>query len=223
MSSTTGSAGTYERSMPTPTGLSSVTPASDAIWSGRLKQDILQAGGTWPPAGTRTTSGHSATAATSPTKGSNGFLADTSIVSDREKLKRLCSGLRAASETNWARCVRPLSITGRQQTTIPQQRVLRSGKTQVVPHSVARDAAQKDVDVLKAALKEAMKYKNIKWMTKVERMRLKRWKLLTDNATSEWQDSNQCHRYMRDLWLINDKLYRATGDEVYDPNRHYEM
>ena len=183
----------------------------------------MQAGGTWPPAGTRITSGHSATAATSPTKGNSGFLADTSIVSDREKLKRLCSGLRAASETNWAQCVRPLSITGRQQTIIPQPRVYRSGKTQAVPHSVARDAAQKDVDVLKAALKEAMKYKNIKWMTKVERMRLKRWKLLTDNATSEWQDSNQCHRYMRDLWLINDKLYRATGDEVYDPNRHYEM
>ena len=92
-----------------------------------------------------------------------------------------------------------------------------------MPHSVARDAAQKDVDVLKAALKEAMKYKNIKWMTKVERMRLKRWKLLTDNATSEWQDSNQCHRYMRDLWLINDKLYRATGDEVYNPNRYEKM
>ena len=209
--------------MPTPTGLSSATPASDGIWSGRLKQDILRAGGTWPPAGTRTTSGHSATAATSPTKGNNGFLADTSIVSDREKLKRLCSGLRAASETNWARCVRPLSITGRQQTIIPQPRVYRSGKTQAVPHSVARDAAQKDVDVLKAALKEAMKYKNIKWMTKVERMRLKRWKLLTDNATSEWQDSNQCQRYMRDLWLINDKLYRATGDEVYNPNRYEKM
>ena len=88
-----------------------------------------------------------------------------------------------------------------------------------MPHSVARDAAQKDVDVLKAALKEAMKYKNIKWMTKVERMRLKRWKLLTDNATSEWQDSNQCQRYMRDLYLISLKLYRATGEDVYDPER----
>ena len=209
--------------MPTPTGLSNATPASDAIWSGRLRQDILRAGGTWPPAGTRITSGHSATDATSPTKGSSGFLADTSIASDREKLKRLCSAPRAASETRWVQCVRPLNITGRQQTIIPQPKVLRSGKTQRVPFSVARDAAQKDVDALKVALKEAMKYKNIKWMTKVERMRLKRWKLLADNATSEWQDSNQCQRYMRELWLINNKLYRATGDEVYDPNRHYEM
>lgn len=183
----------------------------------------MQAGGTWPPAGTRITSGHSATAATSPTKGSSGFLADTSIASDREKLKRLCSGLRAARETNWVRCVRPLNITGRQQTIIPQPKVLRSGKTQAIPHSVAREAAQKDVDALKAALQEAMKYKNIKWMTKVERMRLKRWKLLADNATSEWQDSNQCHRYMRDLWLINNKLYRATGEEVYNPSRYEKM
>lgn len=219
MSLTTGSADTYVLSMPTPTGRWSATLASGAIWSGRLKQDILRAGGTWPPAGTRITSGHSATAATSPTKGSSGFLADTSIASDREKLKRLCSAPRAASETKWVRCVRPLNITGRQQTIIPQPKVLRSGKMQRVPFSVARDAAQKDVDTLKAALQEAMKYKNIKWMTKVERMRLKRWKLLADNATSEWQDSNQCQRYMRDLHLISLKLYRATGEDVYDPER----
>ena len=63
--------------------------ATVSIWSGTLKQDILQAGGIWPPDGTRTTSGPSATAATSQTKEDSGDLVRLLIESSPEEQRRL--------------------------------------------------------------------------------------------------------------------------------------
>ena len=73
----------------TGTVASSALPVRVSIWSGTLKQDILQAGGTWPPAGTRITSGCSATGATSQTKADSGDLVRLLIESSPAEQRRL--------------------------------------------------------------------------------------------------------------------------------------
>ena len=87
--------------------------ATVSIWSGTLKQDILQAGGIWPPAGTRTTSGPSATAATSQTKEDSGDLVRLLIESSPASLKKLWSGLRAGTVTRPTRYEQLSSTTRR--------------------------------------------------------------------------------------------------------------
>ena len=89
MSSITGSAGTLGLSMQETTDSLSALRASGSIWSGSLRQAILQAGGTWPPAGTKTTSGCSATGATSQTKGDSGDLVRLLIESSPGEQRRL--------------------------------------------------------------------------------------------------------------------------------------
>jgi len=84
-----------------------------SIWSGTLKQDILQAGGTWPPDGTKTTSGHSATAATLQTKEDNGYLVRLLIESSPASLKKLWKGLRAGTVTRPTRYEQLSSTTRR--------------------------------------------------------------------------------------------------------------
>jgi len=145
MSLTTGSAGTSGLSMQETTDSLSASLANASIWSGSLRRAILQAGGTWPPAGTRITSGRNATGATSRTRVNSGFLVDTSIASERERLKKLCAALRQSTETNPPQCEPPLSITGRKLTVLPQQK--RS------PSNV-RKAAAKDVERLQKKLKQ---------------------------------------------------------------------
>ena len=90
---------TSGRSTPTVKEWSDASLANVSIWSGTLKRDILQAGGTWPPDGTRTTSDHSATPATSQTKEGSGDLVRLLMESSPASLKRLWRGLRAGTVT----------------------------------------------------------------------------------------------------------------------------
>lgn len=68
---------------------SDASPVTGSIWSGTLKQDILLLGGTWPPAGMKTTSGRSATDATSQTKAGSGDLVRLLIESSPAEQRRL--------------------------------------------------------------------------------------------------------------------------------------
>ena len=203
MSSITGSAGTLGLSMQETTGSLSASLASGSIWSGSLKRAILQAGGTWPPAGTKTTSGPSATAATSRTKVNNGFLVDTSIASERERLKKLCAALRQSTETNPPQCEPPLSITGRKLTVLPQQK--RSA-------SNVRKAAAKDVERLQKKLKQALQ-KPIR--DEVQAVRIERWAVMVEYAMIDRVDANEVQRYHDRIGRLNLKLWKLTGNEMY--------
>ena len=63
------------------------------------KQAILHHGGTWPPAGTKTTSGRSASPAIFSDKENSGYLARLSIASSREELLMLCNERGAIAST----------------------------------------------------------------------------------------------------------------------------
>ena len=194
--------------MPTPTGQWSATPANDAIWSGRLKQDILRAGGTWPPAGTKTTSGRSAMAATSRTKASSGSLVDTSIVSERERLKKLCTALRQSTVMSPPQCEQPLSITGRKLTVFAHSKP---------SHSSARKAYEKDVRHLQKILQRAMS-KPIK--DDVQRLRVERWYEMVNYAAVDRVDANEVQRYYARVGRINLRLWKLTGNEIYRAFMH---
>ena len=183
--------------------MSSASPASGSIWSGSLKRAILQAGGTWPPAGTKITSGPSATAATSQDKDSSGYLVDTSIVSERERLKRLCAARRLSTVTSPLQCEQPLSITGRRLTVFAHSKASRSS---------ARKAYEKDVrhlqKILQKALSEPME-------DEVQRLRIERWAEMVDYAMVDRVDANEVQRYYNRVGRINLRLWKLTGNEVY--------
>ena len=203
MSLIIGSAGTSGPSTQARTTTSSASPASGSIWSGSLKQAILLLGGTWPPAGTKITSGPSATAATSQDKDSSGYLVDTSIVSERERLRKLCSVLRRSTVTSPLQCEQPLSITGRKLTVFAHSKASRSS---------ARKAYEKDVrhlqKILQKALSEPME-------DEVQRLRIERWAEMVDYAMVDRVDPNEVQRYYNRVGRINLRLWKLTGNEVY--------
>jgi hypothetical protein len=85
-----GLANTSARSTQTSTVLSVASHASGPTMLHECKQAILLHGGTWPPAGTKTTSGRSASPATFTAKENSGFLAAISTASSPDELRRLC-------------------------------------------------------------------------------------------------------------------------------------
>jgi len=85
-----GLANTSEASTPITTASCPASLADGATMLAECKQAILLQGGTWPPDGTKTTSGRSASLATSTTKGDNGFLEKVLTASSPAELKRLC-------------------------------------------------------------------------------------------------------------------------------------
>ena len=93
-----------------------------SIWSGTLRQDILQAGGTWPPAGTRITSGHSATPATSPTKEDNGDLVRLLTESSKGEQRRLWKNLCPEPRTAQTRCKPPSTTIRRDYERMKMKR-----------------------------------------------------------------------------------------------------
>jgi hypothetical protein len=101
---------------------SDATPVPGSIWSGTLKQDILQAGGTWPPAGTRTTSGHSATPATSPTKEDSGDLVRLLIESSKGEQRRLWKNLCPEPRTAQTHCKPPSTTIRRDYERMKMKR-----------------------------------------------------------------------------------------------------
>jgi hypothetical protein len=85
------SVNTSEASTPITMASCPVSLADGTTMLAECKQAILHHGGTWPPAGTKTTSGRSASAATCTTKDDSGFLAKVLTASSPEELRRLCN------------------------------------------------------------------------------------------------------------------------------------
>lgn len=85
-----GLANTSAPSTQTSTVLSVASHASGPTMLHECKQAILLHGGTWPPVGTKTTSGPSVSPATFTAKENSGFLAAISTASSPDELRRLC-------------------------------------------------------------------------------------------------------------------------------------
>lgn len=197
MSWTTGSADTYVLSMQTKTGQSNVSLASVNIWSGTLMQVILQAGGIWPPVGAKTTSGRNAMGATSPTKDNSGCLVNTSMASERERLKKLCSVQRIQQETKWGRCEWPLNIIKRKPII---------SLTSKASTGIARQAGEQMVKELQEAIEKTMSSKKYEDADEVTRMRVKRWYLMCRYHEIQWPG-----KYCRERKMISDNLERLNG------------
>lgn len=93
-----------------------------SIWSGTLMQDILLLGGTWPPAGMKTTSGRNATRATSQTKADSGDLAKRLIESSPGEQRRLWKELKQGRRTQPTRYEQLSSITRRNLKRLKEKR-----------------------------------------------------------------------------------------------------
>ena len=186
MNLTIGSAGTSGPSTQETTDSSSATLASVSIWSGSLKQAILQAGGTWPPAGTRITSGHSATPATSQTKEDSGDLVRLLIEStpgeQRRLWKKLCQERRTAPTP-----YKPQSNTTRKNLQRLKERRTFDGSG----HLVRSAEEQREIKKLSAERKKVMA-KHMKAKAHNEKQRLG-----TRIAT------------------LSGQLYDLTGNEIY--------
>lgn len=89
------------------TALSVASLASGPTMLAECKQAILLLGGTWPPDGTKTTSGRSASPATFTAKENSGYLAAILTASSPEELRRLCDertsleSIRRLSLSDW--------------------------------------------------------------------------------------------------------------------------
>ena len=101
---------------------SDVSPARVSIWSGTLKQDILLLGGTWPPAGMKTTSECSATDATSQTKADSGDLVRRLIESSPGEQRRLWQELKRERQTQPTRFEQLSSTTRRNLRRLKDRR-----------------------------------------------------------------------------------------------------
>lgn len=192
-----GSADTYAPSMQTRTAPSNASLANVSIWSGTLKQAILQAGGIWPPVGTKTTSGPSATGATSRTKGNSGYLVDTSMVSEREKLKRLCSVHRVEQEMKWGRCEWPLHITKRKPII---------SVTSKASIGIAKRAAEKMAKELQKALEQEVNTKRYEKADEITRLRIKRWLMYC-----RYHELQHTGKYCHERKIISDNIDRLNG------------
>lgn len=208
MSWISGSADTYAPSMQTKTEQSSASLANVGIWSGTLKRAILQAGGIWPPVGTKTTSGPSATAATSRTKDNSGYLVDTSMVSEREKLKKLCSVLRVQQETKWGHCEWPLSIIKRKPII---------SLTSKASTGIAKQAAEQMAKELQEAIEKTMSSKKYEDADEVTRMRVKRWHLMCKYHAIQWPGkySHERKKISDNIERLNGYLFQLTGNRRY--------
>ena len=94
-----GSLNTSADITPTSGASCPVSLADGTTMLARCKQAILHHGGTWPPAGTKTTSGRSASPAIFSDKENSGYLARLSIASSREELLMLCNERGAIAST----------------------------------------------------------------------------------------------------------------------------
>ena len=101
---------------------SDVSHVIGSIWSGTLKQDILLAGGTWPPAGTKTTFGRSAMDVTSSTKDSSGDLVRLLIESSKAEQRRLWKNLCPEPRTAQTRCKPPSTTIRRDYERMKMKR-----------------------------------------------------------------------------------------------------
>ena len=147
-------------------------------------------------------------AATSRTKASSGSSVDTSIVSERERLKKLCTALRQSTVMSPPQCEQPLSITGRKLTVFVRSKA---------SHSNARKAYEKDVKHLQKILQKAMS-KPIK--DEVQRLRIERWYEMVNYAAVDRVDANEVQRYYARVGRINLRLWKLTGNEIYREFMH---
>ena len=178
---------TSGRSTPTRTEWSSASLATVSIWSGTLKQDILQAGGTWPPDGTRITSGHSATHATSQTKEDSGDLVRLLIEStpgeQRRLWKKLCQERRIAPTP-----YKPPSSTTRKNLQRLKERRTFDGSGHLV-----RSAEEK---------------------REIKKLRAERKKVMAKHAKAKTHNEKQ--RLGTRIATLSGQLYDLTGNEIYN-------
>lgn len=149
------------------------------------KQAILLLGGTWPPVGTKTTSGPSASPATFTAKENSGFLAAISTASSKEELKRLCDertsleSLRRLNLSNW-------------QSTIEMP-------------------GKKWGRIKGLSNEEAIRVHRLK----VERVNLLTWfddnKSMTTGGRDNWAWTKKNREFQR----VNEELKRLTGKSQY--------
>lgn len=161
--------------------------ANVSIWSGTLRQDILQAGGTWPPAGTRTTSGLSVTPATSQTKDDSGvlvrLLTESSLGEQRRLWKKLCPERRTAPTP-----YKPLSNTTRKSLQRLKEKRTFDGSGALV----RSDEELKEIERLRAERKELM---------------------LQHEKTQGGVPKN---RISQRVAVVNGQLFELTEDEIYN-------
>jgi hypothetical protein len=160
--------------------------AIGSIWSGTLKQDILQAGGTWPPDGTRTTSGHSATSATSQTKEDSGDLARRLIESSPGEQRQLWKELKREHQTQPTRFEQLSSATRRNLKRLKERRIYNGDG-----HLVRSEDELMEIEHLKA-----------------------RRRTLLFEIAEGWYKTNR-KRKNEELMQIAGALYDLTQDETY--------
>jgi len=170
----------------TGTVASSASPARVSIWSGTLKRDILLLGGTWPPAGMKTTSGSSATGATSRTKGDSGDLVRRLIESSPGEQRKLWQELKRERRTQ------PTRFEQLSSTTRHNLKRLKSRRTYDGNGHLER--SREEVEL-------------------IEVMRARRRTLLFEVAEG-WYSSNRTG-VRKELESITFALYDLTMDEAY--------
>lgn len=180
-----GSANTSAPSTQTSTALSVASLASGPTMLAACKQAILHLGGTWPPAGTKTTSDRSASPATFTDKENSGFLAAISTASSPAELKRLCDertnleSLRRWSSNNW-----------RDTIEMP-------GKKWAPINGLSKE--------------EAIRVHRLK----TERMTLLMWFDANSSITTDGRDSWIWAKKSREFQQINKELLCLTGKKQY--------
>lgn len=149
------------------------------------KQAILLLGGTWPPAGTKTTSGRSASPAIFTAKENSGFLAAISTASSPEELRRLCE------ERGTLESTRRLSLSNWRNT------IERPGKKWGRVKGLSND--------------QAIRVHRLK----VERWKIFEWFEANPTSIKNPQNSWQWKRRDEELQRINYELKVITGKQQY--------
>ena len=198
------SASGSERLTPPNAGRYSASPVPSGIWSGTLKQDILQAGGTWPPAGTRTIADHSALGATSSTKANSGSLGATLSESELERLMKFGPGEKSGSDGSERNSSSSMESSRLTWMTSRGAKVL-YGKGR----KRNKQEMRKEVELMQLHRVDYWQRKRreaLEWFIEIERLDLSgsRRDKLMGNATRRYEQAKV-------------QLYKLTRDERYKP------
>jgi len=180
-----GSVSTYAPSMQMQMESSAVSHASGPSMLSECKQAILRAGGTWPPDGTKTTSGHNASPATFTDTENNGFLAAISMASSPDELKRLCD----------------------ERTNLENTRLLNSMNWQ----SIIEDDTSTWRRINGLSIDQSTRI----WRLRKRRIEILKWFDSITQKYADWTKVPNYHRHHVELKQIQDELYELTGINQY--------
>ena len=190
--------------MPPNAGRYSASRVPSGIWSGTLKQDILQAGGTWPPAGTKTIADHNVLDATSSTRASNGSSDAILSESELEKLMKFGPGGKNGSDGSGRNSKSSWENSKLTWMTSRGAKVL-YGKGR----KRNKQEMRKEVELMQLHRVDYWQRKRreaLEWFIEIERLDVsgaRREKLMAD-ATRRYETSKV-------------QLYKLTRDERYKP------